>query len=508
MEINKENIRLPETVCGGSGQIMVEGDVIVPDTKPDAARILQVNASSMISGMEASDGRGSFFGTVGVDILYVPEEGESSVYAMHTDMSFEHRVDDPKLRSGCPLMAVSDAQRVEFQILNSRKIRIKAVVSLEYSQTAEREVSFPADMEGEKIKRTLRLRSSAGEAYREFSVKETAEVPSGRPSVKNILTVMSSAVEKTYKIVSGKVVVRGSLAISVLYTGTDNAVRFMDADVPFTEVVDIEEITEDSQCELECRAAQIRYEVSEDSDGDMRIVQFDILMQLWVRASRETEVEFVEDCYLIGQGIKLEKEEVGIEDSISAERYKSTLRETAAPGRGDPQISAVYGVKAFPSVTSASSENGRLIVEGKVEIYVLYITDSESVPVYSIKKELPFSYAIECPGAQRGMDAVVRAEIEHISYSLNGAGEAELRCIVAIDARAVKRNNISLIIAAEECEIDKSDKKGIVIYFVQPGDSLWDIAKRYRVSAESISALNELEDVQLHAGKQLMIPAV
>ncbi len=508
MEINKENIRLPENICGGSAQIMVEGDVIVPDTKPDAARILQVNASSMLSDTEAADGRCSFRGTVRVDILYAPEEGENSVYAMHTDMEFEHRIDDAKLKGGCPIIAVSDARRIEFQILNSRKIRIKAVVSLEYSQTAEREVSFPADIEGEKIKRTMRMRSSAGEVSREFSAKETVEVPAGRPSVKDILTVMASSVEKTYKIVSGKVVIRGNVAVSVLYTGTDNAVRFMDADIPFTEVVEVEGITEDSQCEIECRAAEIRYEVGEDSDGDMRLVQFDTLMQLWLRATRETEVEFVEDCYLIGKGINLEREEVVIEDSVAAKRYKSTLRETSAPGRGDPQISAVYGVKAFPSVSSAAAENDRVIVEGKVEIYVLYITDSESVPVYSLKKDVPFSCAIDCPGAKRGMDASVRVEVEHISYSINGAGEVELRCIIAIDARAVKKNTVSLITAAEECEIDKEDKKGIVIYFVQPGDSLWGIAKRYRVSQEGISALNGLEEEELKPGRQIMIPAV
>ncbi len=31
---------------------------------------------------------------------------------------------------------------------------------------------------------------------------------------------------------------------------------------------------------------------------------------------------------------------------------------------------------------------------------------------------------------------------------------------------------------------------GILLYFSQPGESLWDIAKRYRVSCDSLRAMN------------------
>ena len=38
-------------------------------------------------------------------------------------------------------------------------------------------------------------------------------------------------------------------------------------------------------------------------------------------------------------------------------------------------------------------------------------------------------------------------------------------------------------------------EKGILMYFSQPGESLWDIAKRYRVSCDSLKRMNpELEE--------------
>lgn len=509
MEFIKETVCLPETVCGGGTQIMVEGDIIVPDAKPDVVRILQVNAASALLSAEAGDGRGDFEGVVNVDILYAPEDGEVSINAMKSDMSFKHRIDNQKMRSDCPISAVSDVERVEFQVLNSRKVRIKAILSLEYTQTRERELEIPTDIEGdaEMKKSSVTIRKFLGESRKDFDVKESVEVPPGKVSVKQILTVTHGVPEKKFKIVTGKVVLRGMLNISVLYTGSDNSVRFMDADIPFTEVMDLDGITEESQCDIDCRVMEIKYEICEDSDGDMRIVDFDISMQAVIQASEETEIEYIDDCYCIGANTILDRENVQIERAVLLDKYQNTLREITAPKRTDPQITAVYGVKASAVVSSASVENGKLLVEGKIEAYVLYLTDSAEIPVYSLKKDIPFSYAMDCADAKKDMDAVVKAEVEHISYSINAANEVELRCILGIEAKLIQGISIDLIKEAEVCPVEGDDKKGIVIYFVQTGDTMWDIAKRYHVTMDSITELNELEKEKLEIGCQLVIPA-
>ena len=45
-----------------------------------------------------------------------------------------------------------------------------------------------------------------------------------------------------------------------------------------------------------------------------------------------------------------------------------------------------------------------------------------------------------------------------------------------------------------------------VIYMVQPGDTLWKIAKRYRTTVEDILAINEIENPDLiYPGQKLLI---
>ncbi|MBE7036245.1 MAG: LysM peptidoglycan-binding domain-containing protein, partial [Ruminococcaceae bacterium] len=47
---------------------------------------------------------------------------------------------------------------------------------------------------------------------------------------------------------------------------------------------------------------------------------------------------------------------------------------------------------------------------------------------------------------------------------------------------------------------------GMVIYFVQKGDTLWDIAKHYKTDCDRIVVLNKLENELLTPGQKILIP--
>ena len=56
---------------------------------------------------------------------------------------------------------------------------------------------------------------------------------------------------------------------------------------------------------------------------------------------------------------------------------------------------------------------------------------------------------------------------------------------------------------------EQQDKKGIVIYFVQKGDNLWEVSKRYAVPQEEILKFNNMtEDDKLETGSRLFIPGI
>ena len=102
------------------------------------------------------------------------------------------------------------------------------------------------------------------------------------------------------------------------------------------------------------------------------------------------------------------------------------------------------------------------------------------------------------------MDCSVLSEIENISYNINSAGEIEVRCTLSEDITVYKKDRINLIteLKISDCDTDND----ICIYFVKPGDTLWNIAKRYAVGVSDLKELNKLETDIVCEGQKLVIP--
>ena len=52
---------------------------------------------------------------------------------------------------------------------------------------------------------------------------------------------------------------------------------------------------------------------------------------------------------------------------------------------------------------------------------------------------------------------------------------------------------------------EQEKRPGITGYIVRNGDSLWDLAKRYQTTQESICKVNGLEDGEIKTGDKILI---
>ena len=46
---------------------------------------------------------------------------------------------------------------------------------------------------------------------------------------------------------------------------------------------------------------------------------------------------------------------------------------------------------------------------------------------------------------------------------------------------------------------------GITVYMVKPGDTMWDIARRFYTTVEEIEELNELSEEEIESGQPLLL---
>ena len=65
-----------DTAASGSSQILLEGDMIVPDSKPDLQELLRCQGNVKIREKRVIDDRISFSGDLEISVLYRAKNGE------------------------------------------------------------------------------------------------------------------------------------------------------------------------------------------------------------------------------------------------------------------------------------------------------------------------------------------------------------------------------------------------------------------------------------------------
>ena len=93
MELTKNTINICDTVAKGRTQAMTDGDVIVPDTKPDILKLIQVDSDASITDKYIENGRLILCGRVVYKILYVPDRENEKIKSIETSMEFRQAVD-------------------------------------------------------------------------------------------------------------------------------------------------------------------------------------------------------------------------------------------------------------------------------------------------------------------------------------------------------------------------------------------------------------------------------
>ena len=88
------------------------------------------------------------------------------------------------------------------------------------------------------------------------------------------------------------------------------------------------------------------------------------------------------------------------------------------------------------------------------------------------------------------------------------SNEIEVKAVVGLNVLVVKCEEERIIEKVEEQPLDLKkiqSMPGITVYMVKPGDTLWDIAKRFYTTVEEIRAVNQLEEEKLPVSSPLLL---
>ena len=157
--------------------------------------------------------------------------------------------------------------------------------------------------------------------------------------------------------------------------------------------------------------------------------------------------------------------------------------------------------------------DGKVLVNGDLLLEDLYTAESTkgyTYPLYNYKFRMPFSTFIEIEGAREGMESDVHVRLDSLHVKTTGKSSLEIKPVLEIHGKVFDDIQLSCVLGAEVVEskeiLDPIEAASMIIYIVQLGDSLWNIAKKYNTTIEEIVKLNKIEKPDfIYPGQQLII---
>lgn len=508
--LQKQMVSLCETVSRKTSETIAESDSIVPDTKPDIGHILQIDGRAKILGQEVQGDKIRVNGMAEYTVLYTPEGDETrAVEHMEIRIPFKDVCTAEGKEEGTTVSASAEILRTEYMLLNSRKLSVKGTVGVHMEVIRQREMALCTGAEGETPlamrHKTVDVDFPAAVGQFTISAADTLKIPGEKPPMAEILKTEAYIGEEDVKLITGKIILKGTLRLRTLYESTLPArpLEVVEHEIPFTEILDLPGTEENMDYCLDYDIADIYTEMDEE-DEEARDFGAEITMEIRAKTMKKEKFDMLDDCFCPGYKTEVVYDTVQTEAVMDAVEEQLSAKKTCVLPPEYPPIREVCALSAKPIVTSVSLSDGEITVEGYADASLLYMAETEEIMSY--RDRVPFAFSAKTAAPQNA-EIACRVRFMGASYSLSDAGTVEIRVNMAFDLRLSAKKQVETVSEIRVSETETEDRPSVVIAFIAPGETLWSLAKKYGVPMEKIAAANGLsEDAEISEGMRLMVP--
>lgn len=513
LELEKQNLRRNRLKSQTGTQVTLDDDFIVPDTMSDMAEVILDSGIIQLEPVKVQRERITVRGKLDFHVLYRKEEG--GLQALGGSIPFEEAINVPDLDEKDYVSVSWQLEDLNTEMIHSRKLGIKAIVTLEAKAESLYDTEAAVDVRGADDEIHLQVRReripAAAIALRRkdtYRLKQDITLPGSKPVIERMLWTEMKLAGCQAKPLDGQIHLEGTLMVFALYEGGESGmVQWVEESIPFSGEVEMQGATADMIPVIGLKLIHRDLEEKPDYDGEMRELSVDAVIELDVRLYEEQELELLQDLYATNREIVLDTGEA-VFDRILIRNFGKCRVAEKVEMETDPRVLQICHSSGSVKLDGMEVRENALAVDGVLEVKLLYLTDEDARPVQAATRLVPFHYEAETPGITEDSIWYLEPGLEQLTAVMAGGGQAELRGVITLDLFVLQPETRQIILQAQVHPVDTEKMKampGIVGYLVQPGDSLWDVAKRFHTTEKSILEANELTGDAIKAGDCLIL---
>lgn len=492
LEVLREELPLQRFVGESLSQAVVEGEVALPGGLREETTVLSAEAMAVLDRSSAEADRVTAEGKVVFHVLYTQGD-PTHVSALEASAEFSHPVELAGAQSGMNAPVSLMVEHVE-AVAQGGRLHLMAILRVQVRVFSDEPMEVVTGIRGVDglMLRTETLSGCQTVARGEQDVLVRDECDLG--AVLQITdTLYATAIATVQDVMGGeeRATLSGNILLEVVHRSAmpSRPLVVTRHTIPFEETVSLTGDEGDSLC-----AGAVVKDVAvlsqEGQEEGSRTLRAEVLLGLNAQAAKQRDLCLLLDAYTTqGDCLSLEKQEVrralAHKQVHTAESGKLTLLLD-----GQTPVRTPLRAALRPVVTDMTQAGGKLSVEGMMEVTLLYMTDDTETP-QTYQTEEPFRMCFACEVSLPESLVLTTSNID-----VNGitSDRVEVKYILHLDCHDVQLASEALVTQVEQEPAEEAEP-GILMYFSQPGESLWDIAKRYRVSCDSLKRMNpDLEE--------------
>lgn len=504
VDVTKQNITVNKLVSAKKEIVTIEGDMIVPDVKPDILNTIDTVGNVCIYKKEVMDGKVRFDGSVNLNVIYLADSETDTTRGLTNSLDFTQIVDVDNCKSGMELRNNIIIKDIECKVLNGRKINTKVVLEIDIYIYSNDEINILKEINNvdgiQTLNSSMKINNLVGTGCCRASAKDTISL-SDEDNLAEILKVDVRLINSETKVSYNKVLLKADACVKLMYLTENGDIKLVSSNIPVMGFIDMPNVSENNI--LDC-SYEIKNILVKPNSAEQHSVYVEIEFEICLDATDTLEIESIQDMYCPEWELQFKQKEVSTITQKQISKNICNIRESIEV----PEISnnRIYDVEIIPNVTNVNILNGRIVYEGELKLNFIFASNNNS-GIDTKRFSLPFTYNIDNENINQNKTINTNVNCLDDEFIITSDGVIECRVNLEFETQMHENRNINLIDEIKITENEDNSNPSMIIYVVKEGDTIWKIAKKYKTTMQEIINVNNLDNGdEIYIGEKLFIP--
>lgn len=491
-------------ILGSAFQQPVDLDFTLADYCADIEKILKCSLNPKVFTRTFSAGELRIDGVCIVRILYC-DQSKKSLRCCEQTVPFSTTIPVNAEISEHLILVSAKQEYVNCRALTPRRLTIHGAFTLYASMISKTVASLSEDTEDNNLqvyKKSEDVCELCEFSQELFTIAENVPLQC-KNRVESIVRSELTAVVTDFSSFAGKLNIKGEITLRMLYICDAQAGecdRFVYV-FPFAQSIDVDDGDWDV---FDLKLDVLGYDLLLKADilSEDPSVAIDLKLCASLMGYKKKNISYICDAYSTDDNAELTFEQLTLCKGVCPKSFDTSVK--APLYLGDRTILRILDIYNESPSVKAEIKDKTLHFFGKMNVSVLGFSEEGELMCIDRQIDIDVNEALD---KEYSYVKHPSATLNSLSYRMSDNNELELRADMRLSAVAGTDKTIRQV--KEVCSgsgfTSPMGNNALVLYYAQKGEKIWDIAKRYATSVESICKENNLTEEELSACEMLLI---